>query len=127
MYKTLIVDDDPAVLQTLKMLFEARHFDVSAVPSAQDAISALATTAFDIVVTDMRMETDTSGFDVLRTAKNQTNKPVVVILSAHPIPASDWRRAGADAMFIKGGGASRILDEIELMLGAQSSQQRSVS
>lgn len=122
MFRALIVDDDRVVLKTLKMLFEARHFDVSAVPSARDAISALATAAFDLVLTDMRMETDTAGFDVLRPAKTQ---PVVVILSAYPIPASEWRNAGADAMFVKGSGSFRFLDEIERLLSAHHSQQPS--
>jgi CheY-like chemotaxis protein len=127
MYKALIADDDPAVLQTLKMLFEARHFEVFAASSAQDAISALATAAFDLVVTDMRMESETSGFDVLRTAKVQKHKPVVVILSAYPIPAAEWRAAGADAMFMKGGGAFHMIDDIEHILTSQPSAQRSAS
>jgi CheY-like chemotaxis protein len=127
MYRVLIVDDDRAVLNTLKLLFESRHFEVSTAPSAQDAISALATAAFDLVVTDMRMETNSSGFDVVRSAKSQTTKPIVVILSAYPIPAPEWRNAGADAMFMKGGGAFRMLDDIERILRSQASQQRSAS
>ncbi len=120
MYKALIVDDDQAVLKTLKLLFEARDFDVSTEPSASDAISALATAAFDLVVTDMRMETETAGFDVVRSAKDQPNKPVIVILSAYPIPAPEWRNAGADAMFIKGGGAFSMIDDIERILASHA-------
>jgi CheY-like chemotaxis protein len=127
MYKALIVDDDETVLKTLKMLFESRQFEVSTSTSAKEALSTLTTNSFDLVVTDMRMEAETSGFDVLRAAKTQPNKPVVVILSAYPIPAPEWRSAGADAMFMKGGGAFRMLDEIERILSSQSSQQRSAS
>jgi CheY-like chemotaxis protein len=115
-FTALIVDDDAAVLSTLKAVFEKRDFDVSTAVSAGEAVSTLARLSFDLVVTDMRMETDVSGFEVVRQAKSTTNRPVVVILSAYPIPVTEWRKAGADAMFTKGGGIFRILDDIERLL-----------
>jgi CheY-like chemotaxis protein len=115
-FTALLVDDDDAVLKTLRGVFEMRSFDVSTAVSAGEAINTLAQLSFDLVVTDMRMETDTSGFEVVRHAKSKTQQPVVVILSAYPIPVTDWRNAGADAMFVKGGGIFRILDDIERLL-----------
>jgi hypothetical protein len=64
----------------------------------------------------MRMESETAGFEVVRHAKLAANPPVVIILSAYPIPGSEWRPAGADGMFMKGGGIFRILDDIEKLL-----------
>ncbi len=122
MYKTLIVDDDAAVLLTLKMLFEARHFEVVTAGSATEAITKITSEYFDIVVTDMRMETHTSGFDVVRATKRRTEGPIVVILSAFPIPPADWHEAGADAMFIKGGGSFAMIDQIERLLEAHLHQ-----
>lgn len=119
-FTALLVDDDTAILQTLKAVFQTRNFDVSTAVSAGEAISTMAQLSFDLVVTDMRMETDTSGFEVVRQAKSTTNRTVVVILSAFPIPLTDWRKAGADAMFVKGGGIFRILDDIEQLLQRQA-------
>jgi CheY-like chemotaxis protein len=119
-FTALLVDDDAAVLKTLKAVFETRDFDVSTAVSAGEAVSTLARLCFDLVVTDMRMETDVSGFEVVRHAKLTTNRPVVVILSAYPIPVTEWRNAGADAMFMKGGGIFRILDDIERLLHKQA-------
>ena len=115
-FTALLVDDDATVLQTLKAVFETREFDVSTAVSAGEAVSTLARLSFDLVVTDMRMETDRSGYEVVRQAKSTANRPVVVILSAYPIPVTEWRKAGADAMFMKGGGIFRILDDIERLL-----------
>jgi ActR/RegA family two-component response regulator len=120
-FTALLVDDDATILKTLKSVFETRDFDVSTAKSASEAVSTMARLSFDLVVTDMRMETDTSGFEVVRHAKSTTNSPVVVILSAYPIPATEWRKAGADAMFIKGGGIFRILDDIERLLHTHAS------
>jgi len=125
-FHTLIVDDDDAVLKTLKSVFETRDFEVSTAVSAADAVSLLARLPFDLVVTDMRMETETAGFEVVRRAKSVITQPVVVILSAYPIPSSEWRAAGADAMFMKGGGIFRILDDIERLLHAHASSRHAV-
>jgi DNA-binding response OmpR family regulator len=115
-FTALLVDDDSAILSTLKSVFEMRGFEVSTASSAAEAAATLAGFSFDLVVTDMRMETDTAGFDVVRHAKSKANHPVVVILSAFPIPYTEWRNAGVDAMFMKGGGIFRILDDIERLL-----------
>ncbi|MFB3915987.1 MAG: response regulator [Terriglobales bacterium] len=115
-YSMLLVEDDAAVLQTLKCVFESRGFEVSTATSASDAIRLLTHRQFDIVVTDMRMETDTAGYGVVRMAKAQTGQPVVIILSAFPIPAGEWRNSGADAMFLKGGGVRQMLDELERLI-----------
>lgn len=119
-FTALLADDDTMVLQTLRMVFEKRKFVVSTADSAAQAVALLDQGSFDLVVTDMRMETDTSGFEVVRHAKANARPPVVVILSAFPIPASDWRKAGADAMFEKGGGVFRLLDDIERLLRANA-------
>lgn len=115
-FTTLLVDDDSTILTTLKGVFETRDFDVSTALSAGDALRTLERMSFDLVVTDMRMESETSGFEVVRYAKSTSSRPVVILLSAYPIPVSDWRNAGADAMFMKGGGIFRILDDIERLL-----------
>ena len=115
-FTTLLVDDDSTVLTTLKSVFETRDFLVSTAISAGEAVTTLGQQSFDLVVTDMRMENETAGFEVVRCAKSKGPRPVVIILSAYPIPASEWRKAGADAMFMKGGGIFRILDDIEGLL-----------
>jgi CheY-like chemotaxis protein len=122
-FTTLVVDDDSAVLSTLKSVLETRDMEVFTAVSASDALSQMAARSFDLVVTDMRMETDVSGFDVVRGAKALSNHPVTVILSAFPIPTEEWRQAGADAAFVKGGGIFRILDDIERLLHEHSGQR----
>jgi CheY-like chemotaxis protein len=126
-FTALLVDDDTVVLQTLKSVFETRAFEVSTAVSASEAASAIASHSFDLIVTDMRMETDTAGFDVVNHAKAAENNPVIVVLSAYPIPAAEWREAGAHAAFMKGGGVFRILDDIERMLHAHASRRPAAS
>lgn len=109
--KTLLVDDHRDLLSMLKSVFEESGFKAVAVGSAREAVAALAKQTFEIVVTDIRMETPTAGFEVIRAAKARVRPPVIAILSAFPLPRHEWRRAGADAFILKGPTiADRIHD-----------------
>lgn len=112
----LIVDDDDAVRRTLRDVFEWSKFKVSIASSAAEAERMLRVQSFDIVLTDMRMEKATSGYDVVRATKAVHPAPLVVILTAFPIPAPEWRASGADALYVKGAGVMALVEELRLMV-----------
>ena len=82
---------------------ESEGYSVSTSASAEDAVHKLRHERFDMVVTDMRMETATSGFEVVRAARKLKEKehPAIVILSAYGIAEEQWRATGADACLMK--------------------------
>jgi CheY-like chemotaxis protein len=114
--QVLLADDDPMVLRTLANILRQQGLEVWTAQSGKEAIALLAEHNYDLVLTDMHMETPAAGFDVLRAAKQQPGKPLVVILSAYPIPSLEWKKAGADAMFLKGSGIVRMLTDIGQMV-----------
>ncbi len=116
MAQVLIVDDDAVVLSTLADVFRLRQFEVSTATCAREAIAILAERNFDLVITDMRMETPLAGYDVIRAAKARSPKPLAVIVSAYPIPSAEWQHTGADGLFLKGDGVRRMLDDITEMV-----------
>jgi DNA-binding response OmpR family regulator len=70
---------------------------------------------FDVVVTDMRMETPASGMEVAGFARECASHPSVVILSAFPLQTSEW--AGfADAYLQKGGSIHELIEVVENLL-----------
>jgi CheY-like chemotaxis protein len=113
---TLLVDDNTTILEMLKNVFEENGFRVLTVDSAREAIAALSKEQFELVVTDIRMESPTAGFDVIRAAKDQARSPVIVILSAFPLPGREWRRTGADTFVLKSGSIVERLDEFRTMV-----------
>jgi DNA-binding response OmpR family regulator len=66
--RVLVVDDDVHILRAMAISLERAGFDVT---TADDAVPALAmTTAFDVVVADFNMKSDTqTGADVVRHFK----------------------------------------------------------
>jgi DNA-binding response OmpR family regulator len=102
MSRILIVDDEPSILNMLRSVLEISSFEIEVARSAADAKSCLSERPFDIVLTDMRMETPTAGYEVIRAARQLNPRPAIAILTAFPISSSDWRPSGADALLVKG-------------------------
>jgi CheY-like chemotaxis protein len=110
--RLLIVDDEESMSSMLQVVLESYGYDVVTAGSAADALRLLGAESFDLVLTDMKMETDTAGYDVVRAARALPDPPPVVILTAYPLLAKDWRAAGADATLSKPTQISLLLDVV---------------
>jgi DNA-binding NtrC family response regulator len=99
----LIVDDEPAARSTLALLLRKRGHHVTEADGVSTAVKRLSESAFDLVITDLRMP-DGDGLDVLRSAKEQIPSPEVILLTAYAEwkSAKDAIRLGALDYFEKG-------------------------
>ena len=114
--RILLVDDELAILLTLRAILEMNGFEVETAASAREAEKKLANGDFHMVNTDMRMETETAGYDVIRRAKQQKYNPAVAILTAYPSLGGDWKTRGAESMLVKPMNANDLLRQIEVLL-----------
>ncbi len=114
--RILLVDDELAILLTLKAILEMNGFEVETAASAKEATAKLTAHEFHMVITDMRMETETAGYDVIRLARKQAYNPATAILTAFPSLGSDWRHAGAQSLLVKPVGTEDLLRQIESLL-----------
>jgi DNA-binding NtrC family response regulator len=114
--RILLVDDELAILLTLRAILEMNGFEVETAASAQEAVGKLPGGEFHMVITDMRMEHETAGYDVIRAAKQQPYNPAVAILTAYPSLGSDWKSRGAESMLVKPMNANDLLRQIEALL-----------
>jgi len=71
-----------------------------------------------LVITDLKMETDGAGFDVLKTALEQPCKPATLLLTAYPVPQQEWTARGADGLLEKPTEMSALLETIFHLLAA---------
>lgn len=114
--RILLVDDELAILLTLKAVLEINGFEVDTAASTREAEQKLNQGVFEMVITDMRMETETSGFDVIRAARAQSYNPATAILTAYPNLGSGWKAEGAESMLVKPMNTSDLLRQIEALL-----------
>lgn len=110
--RILLVDDEATVLSTLKVILETRGHGVVPATSAEEACAVLNKGPFDLVITDLRMETETAGYEVARAAQAQPYAPIIVILTAIPIRGQQWRESGAHAALIKPVRIEELLNTI---------------
>jgi DNA-binding NtrC family response regulator len=114
--RILLVDDELPILLTLKAILEMNGFEVETAASAKEATTRLEAHEFHMVITDMRMETETAGYDVIHVARKQAYNPATAILTAFPSLGSDWKHAGAQSLLVKPVGTEDLLRQIESLL-----------
>ena len=71
--RILLVDDDLAVLLTLKAVLELHGFEIETASSSDEAFTRMESGVFHMVISDLRMETEDSGLQVLRRAALHAN------------------------------------------------------
>ena len=115
--RILLVDDELAILLTLKPILEMNGFEVETASSGREAVARLQNpSSFHMVITDMKMESDTAGYDVIRAAKKLADQPATAILTAFPTLGSAWKSEGADQMLVKPMNTEDLLRQIEVLL-----------
>jgi DNA-binding response OmpR family regulator len=114
--RILLVDDELAILLTLKAVLEIHGFEVETAASAREAKSKLKINTYHMVITDMRMESEAAGLEVVQAAKRAPYNPAVAMLTAFPMPGSEWLDQGLDQMLVKPMNTSDLLLQLEALL-----------
>jgi DNA-binding response OmpR family regulator len=117
--RILLVDDEVAVLLTLKAVLEISGYEVDTAASAREGVSKLHTREYQMLITDMRMEHDVAGIEVIRAARAAAYHPVVALLTAYPVSDEDWQEMGADQLLVKPMHTRILLRQIEDMIATR--------
>jgi DNA-binding response OmpR family regulator len=117
--RILLVDDEPAILLTLKAILEMSGFAVVTATSSAEAKIRLQADSYHLVITDLHMETETSGFDVVRFAREQKYPSRRCNPDCLPDLGSDWKEQGAESLWIKPMNMPELLERIDGLLARQ--------
>ncbi len=120
--RILLVDDEVAVLLTLKAVLEISGFEVDTAASAREAKLKLKKRVYQMVITDMRMESDESGREVIVAARTAEYHPAVALLTAFPVAEEDWQDMGADKMLVKPTQTRQLIQSIEKLLDSHAAK-----
>ena len=80
--KILVVDDEPSVTGSLEVVLSGAGFEVLTANSFAAATAILNRTAFDLVITDLRMS-DASGIDLIKHIKRNTAETEVILMTGY--------------------------------------------
>jgi CheY-like chemotaxis protein len=83
--KILIVDDDPDIVEALKMTLEANHYKVYTATNGTEGLRQVKAVNPDLIILDVMMDTITEGFQVSYQLRNPDPKSEYVQYSQIPI------------------------------------------
>ena len=81
--RVLLVDDDPTARLTLKTVLEAGGYRVDAAASAAEAVQKLDEGEYQLVLSDLHMESPQAGLQVIAHAKMKDYKPATALVQAY--------------------------------------------
>lgn len=114
--RILLVDDDLAVLLTLKAVLELHGFSVDTAASTAEAFRRLESAAYQMVITDLCMETEDAGLEVVRTARRQSYDPATALLTAYAPSALHWKEDPGQSLLVKPVGTEKLIRQVEALL-----------
>ena len=114
--RILLVDDDLAVLLTLKAVLEFHGFEVEAASSTLEAMARLESATYQMVISDLRMETENAGLKIVLAARRQSYDPATALLTAYPPSGAHWEQEHSDSLLIKPLGTKDLLRQVEALL-----------
>jgi len=114
--RLLLVDDDLAVLLTLKAVLEFHGFEVETAASTREALARLEASTFQMVISDLRMESEDAGLKVLLAARLQSYDPATALLTAYPPSGEHWQKEHSESLLIKPLGTNELLRQVEALL-----------
>ena len=86
--KVLVVDDDPDIVETVKMVLESADMQVSTAASAAEAFERVDSFQPDVILLDVMMPEGTEGFHFVWKLRNQyppemAKVPIIILSAIH--------------------------------------------
>jgi CheY-like chemotaxis protein len=81
--RVLLVDDDPASRLTLQTVLEASGYSVDAAASGAEAVGKLDEGEYELVLSDLAMESPEAGLKVLAHARMMEYKPATALITTY--------------------------------------------
>jgi two-component system cell cycle response regulator CpdR len=81
--RVLLVDDNPTSRLTLQTVLEASGYHVDSAASAAEAIPMLDAQEYELVLSDLQMESPEAGLKVLAHARIMDYKPATAIVTTY--------------------------------------------
>ena len=122
--KILIVDDDPIVLDSCRIVLEAEGFDIASVPSADKALETMENDDFDLLLVDVKMP-EHDGMYLMREIKNKWSQIPTIVMSGYPTSETiaDGMKMGAAKFIAKPFTPDELLETARQVIQKEESRE----
>jgi CheY-like chemotaxis protein len=123
--RVLLVDDDPTSRLTLKTVLEASGYNVDSAASAAEAVGKLDAGQYELVLSDLQMESPQAGLKVLAHAKMMDYKPATAIITTYQSvdPTRVVPTRTPSSVLIRPENVPALLGKIADLLGQRASRR----
>jgi DNA-binding NtrC family response regulator len=116
--KVLVVDDEPAVLSTYRLILEQSGYDTVAAATSREAIQAIGEHDFDLILSDFSLEQQHTGFEVIEAAKKKNDDVPCCILTGYAtLETADQAEARGIGIMYKPIDIQEFLQTTSRLLG----------
>lgn len=122
MARVLLVDDDLASRLTLKTVLEAGGYNVDSAASAAEAVGKLNEGQYELVLSDLQMESPEAGLKVLAHARMMDYKPAMALITTYQNskPTPTQRRS---SMLIKPEDLPGLLGKVADLIAERATRR----
>lgn len=125
--KVLVVEDNPGVLNMIKMYLDKHRFVVDTASDGQSAIAKARQTKYDVIVLDLMMP-EKNGFEVITSLRCLKNHIPILVVSA--LGAVEDRikalNLGADDYLVKDFSLSELLARLNSLIRRADGESKNV-
>ena len=120
--RVLLVDDDPTSRLTLKTVLEAGGYNVDSAASAAEAVGKLEEGEYELVLSDLQMESPKAGLQVLAHAKIMDYKPATALFTTYQNhrPAPSHNR---NSLLIKPEDIPGLLSKVATLISERATRR----
>lgn len=123
--RILVVDDEPSVLLTYRMILEQQGYEVVPAASSVDAKKTLEEQQIDLLLCDLSLEERHTGFEVIEFARKHQPRTVSVLLTGYASKdVSEQAEQGGVAVLFKPIDIAEFLSTISAQLRKRHEQSK---
>lgn len=131
--KILIIDDDPDIVEAMKVVLESKKHQVVIARSGKEGLEKVKEEKPNLVILDVMMETGDKGFDVARTIKSDAvsnSTPILMLTAIKEKTGLDFRKEAGDETWLpvdayldKPLKPDELISKVKALLGKDESTQ----
>jgi CheY-like chemotaxis protein len=121
--RVLLVDDNPTSRLTLQTVLEASGYKVDAAASAAEAFGKLDEQEYELVLSDLRMESPEAGLKVLAHARMMDYKPATAIVTAYQNSTEGEKPQKRARMLIKPEDVPGLLAKVANLISMRAARK----
>jgi DNA-binding NtrC family response regulator len=127
--RLLFVDDEPAIRKTLSVILARYGFAVTVAATVAQAIEEIKTKEFDLLLSDLNIDRENDGYEVIRAMREVNPDCVTIVLTGHPDVESavEGLHLGVDDYIMKPAKADVLVALLAEKLAARKPKGRILS